>query len=104
MTIRLPFDTIRGRLAQIFTSLGFTPDRANLAARLFAEASLDGVPSHGLNRVKPIYYDRIKAGILDTTTRFEIVRETPTTAVVDGHVKKINVCTKCMKAGKIKRA
>lgn len=26
------------------------------------------------------------------------------TAVVDGHVRKINVCTKCMKAGKVKRA
>ncbi len=26
------------------------------------------------------------------------------TAVVDGHVRKINVCTKCMKAGKVQRA
>jgi len=26
------------------------------------------------------------------------------TALVDGHVTKINVCTKCMKAGKITRA
>ncbi len=26
------------------------------------------------------------------------------TAVVDGSVKRINVCTKCMKAGKITRA
>jgi len=26
------------------------------------------------------------------------------TAVVDGHVKKINVCTRCMKTGSVKRA
>jgi len=26
------------------------------------------------------------------------------TVVVEGHVRKINVCTKCMKAGKIQRA
>ncbi len=26
------------------------------------------------------------------------------TAKVDGHVRKINVCTKCMKAGKVTRA
>lgn len=26
------------------------------------------------------------------------------TAVVKGHVKKVNVCTKCMKAGKVVRA
>lgn len=26
------------------------------------------------------------------------------TAVVDGHVKKMNVCTRCMKSGRVKRA
>ena len=26
------------------------------------------------------------------------------TCVIKGHVKKINVCTKCMKAGKVTRA
>ena len=26
------------------------------------------------------------------------------TAVVNGHVKRVNVCTKCMKAGKVTRA
>ena len=26
------------------------------------------------------------------------------TAVIKGHVKKVNVCTKCMKAGKVVRA
>ncbi|MBA4370595.1 MAG: 50S ribosomal protein L28 [Coriobacteriaceae bacterium] len=26
------------------------------------------------------------------------------TAVVDGSVKRVNVCTKCMKAGKVQRA
>jgi len=26
------------------------------------------------------------------------------TAVIDGRVKKVNVCTKCMKAGKVTRA
>jgi len=26
------------------------------------------------------------------------------TANIDGKVKKVNVCTKCMKAGKVKRA
>lgn len=26
------------------------------------------------------------------------------TAVIDGKVKRVNVCTKCLKAGKVKRA
>ncbi|HSJ54391.1 MAG TPA: Ldh family oxidoreductase, partial [Anaerolineae bacterium] len=40
--------------------------------------------SHGIGRLK-YYYDRIKAGVQSTTTEFEIVQETETTAVVDGH-------------------
>ena len=32
-----------------------------------------------------IYIDRIRQGILNPVTEFEIIKETPTTAVVDGH-------------------
>ncbi|MFA6766757.1 MAG: Ldh family oxidoreductase, partial [Clostridia bacterium] len=41
--------------------------------------------SHGVNRFKPIYIDRIKLGIQNPITNFEIIKETPTTAVIDGH-------------------
>ena len=44
-----------------------------------------GIDSHGINRLKPIYYNRIKDGILNPVTNFEIVREAPATAVIDGH-------------------
>ena len=44
-----------------------------------------GIDSHGINRLKPIYYDRIKEGILNPVTEIEVVREGPTTAVIDGH-------------------
>jgi LDH2 family malate/lactate/ureidoglycolate dehydrogenase len=44
-----------------------------------------GIDSHGVNRLKPTYYDRIKAGIQSPVTNLEIVRETHTTAVIDGH-------------------
>ncbi|MEL7658478.1 MAG: Ldh family oxidoreductase, partial [Bacillota bacterium] len=44
-----------------------------------------GIDSHGCNRFKPIYIDRIRCGIQNPVTEFEIVRETATTAVVDGH-------------------
>jgi LDH2 family malate/lactate/ureidoglycolate dehydrogenase len=38
-----------------------------------------------VNRFKPIYLDRIRDGIQNPITKFEILKETPTTAVVDGH-------------------
>ena len=44
-----------------------------------------GIESHGCNRFKPIYIDRIRDGILNPKTEFEIVKETATTAVADGH-------------------
>ncbi len=44
-----------------------------------------GIDSHGIGRLKPIYYDRIKAGTQSPKTDIEIVKDGPTTAVIDGH-------------------
>ncbi|MPM87351.1 putative oxidoreductase YjmC [bioreactor metagenome] len=49
------------------------------------ESDRRGIESHGCNRFKPIYLDRIDQGILNPVTNYEIVRETPTTLVVDAH-------------------
>lgn len=49
--IRIPYPEIVALLARILERSGrMLPDRAALCARLFADASRDGVPSHGLNR------------------------------------------------------
>lgn len=45
-------------------NLGFTPGRAQLCARLFADASRDGVASHGLNRF-PRFMEMIRIGVID---------------------------------------
>ena len=41
--------------------------------------------SHGCNRFKPIYLDRIEAGMQKPVTEIEILKEGPTTAVLDAH-------------------
>ena len=61
---RIPFDELRTTLAGILAAQGFTADRAALCARLFAEASLDGVASHGLNRF-PRFIEMIRLGVID---------------------------------------
>ncbi len=48
--MRVDFAEIAEVLQQILRRRGFRPEDAVLSARLFAEASRDGVPSHGLNR------------------------------------------------------
>lgn len=42
--------------------------------------------SHGIGRLKPIYFDRIAKGILKPFAPIDIIRETATTALVDGNL------------------
>ena len=49
------------------------------------ESDRRGIESHGCNRFKPIYIDRIKSGILNPVTKIDILKETPTTAVLDAN-------------------
>lgn len=72
-------------VTDVFAALGVPRREAAVCADVLICSDRRGIDSHGLNRVKPIYYDRIKSGILSPVTRFEITRETPSTAVVDGH-------------------
>ena len=68
-----------------FTGYGVPGKDAEICTDVLLEADRRGIESHGVNRFKPIYIDRIKAGIQLPVTEFELLRETPTTAVADGH-------------------
>jgi len=72
-------------MTSAFEKVGVPRDEAAICAEVLMESDRRGIESHGCNRFKPIYIDRINAGIQNPVTEFEIVRETPTTAVVDGH-------------------
>ena len=77
--------TITDFVTDAFIGYGVPRDDAAICADVLVEADKRGIYSHGVNRFKPIYIDRIKAGIQKPVTKFEILKETPTTAVVDGH-------------------
>lgn len=68
-----------------FEGYGVPPADAAICTDVLLESDKRGIESHGVNRFKPIYIDRIKDGIQLPTTQFEVLRETATTAVVDGH-------------------
>ncbi len=72
-------------MTDAFKALGVPEDDAKVCAEVLMESDHRGIESHGVNRFKPIYVDRINSGILNPVTEFEIIKETPTTAVVDGH-------------------
>ena len=72
-------------MADVLIGAGVPKDDALIIADVLIAADKRGIDSHGINRLKPIYYDRIKEGIVNPVTKMEIVREGPTTAVIDGH-------------------
>ena len=79
------WDTLVSFVTDAFVGLGVPREDAEICTDVLLESDRRGIESHGVNRFKPIYIDRIKAGIQNPVTNFEIVRETATTAVVDGH-------------------
>jgi LDH2 family malate/lactate/ureidoglycolate dehydrogenase len=79
------FDEVEAFMRAGFEAAGVPPEEAAVCADVLIAADKHGVDSHGVGRFKPIYLDRIWAGTQNPKTRFEVVRETPTTAVIDGH-------------------
>lgn len=81
----IQFDFLEEFMVRVMVRAGIPEDDARIVADVLIQADKLGFDSHGVNRFKPIYLDRIRDGILDPVTNPEIVRETYTTAVVDGH-------------------
>jgi L-2-hydroxycarboxylate dehydrogenase (NAD+) len=77
-------DAIQQFMIDVFEALGTPRDEAQICADVLITSDLRGIESHGVGRLK-YYYDRIQAGVQFTTTEVEIVKETETTAVIDGH-------------------
>ena len=61
--LSIPFDEVSKTLKEILLKYGFTEERAQRCAHLFAKADLDGVRSHGVNRFF-LFLDFIKKGLV----------------------------------------
>jgi len=81
----LDFDSLENFMVDVFGGIGVPEEDARICADVLITADKRGIDSHGIGRLKPIYYDRIKAGIQSPKTDIEIVKDGPTTAVIDGH-------------------
>lgn len=79
------WELINDFMVDVFKSYGVPEADARICADVLLESDRRGIESHGCNRFKPIYLDRIKNGMLLPVTNCEIVKETPTTLVMDAH-------------------
>jgi L-2-hydroxycarboxylate dehydrogenase (NAD+) len=83
-TVNIPVDILKKLMMDVFQGLGVPQDDARISAEVLITSDLRGIDSHGIGRLY-YYYERIKAGVHHTQTEMEVVKETETTALVDGH-------------------
>lgn len=82
--MRIPYETMLIEFERVLAKYGFTPDSAKEAAEIFAQNSLVGVFSHGLNRF-PVVVNYLKKGEIDPTAQAECVASFGAMERWDGH-------------------
>jgi len=83
MGMRVQADALRGYCAGLFESAGVPAADAVTVADSLVQADLRGVSSHGTTRVG-IYLERLRGGVVNPRPKVSVVRETPTTLLLDG--------------------
>ena len=79
------WDLMNSFMIDVFKCYGVPEEDAKICADVLLESDRRGIESHGCNRFKPIYLNRIENGTLLPVTKIDIVKETPTTIVMDAN-------------------
>ena len=70
--MRIAYETMLAEFERVLTKYGFSPERAHEAAEIFAQNSLAGVFSHGLNRF-PRVVEYLRKGEIDPVSEAECI-------------------------------
>jgi LDH2 family malate/lactate/ureidoglycolate dehydrogenase len=81
-TRRVPKDLIERQIAGILAAWGMAPDLVSLTVEAMVYSDVSGIDSHGISMLM-LYESLMRKGTLDLGARPRLVRETPTTALVD---------------------
>ena len=81
--IRVMPDSLRKMTTEIFRRVGLPDKDAQLIAGCLVQVDLRGVFSHGTRQV-PGYVSKYRQGMLNPRPTISVVRDTPTTAILDG--------------------
>jgi LDH2 family malate/lactate/ureidoglycolate dehydrogenase len=94
----ISIELLESYVTDVFKGVGVPDAEAKICADVLLAADKRGIDSHGIGRLKPIYYDRIiKTKVQRPVTQFEVVRDCKATAVVDGHHGMgMVIATRCM--------
>jgi len=81
----IDFKVVERFMVNVMVKAGIPVEDSKIIADVLIQADKFGIDSHGVNRLKSIYLDRIKEGIINPVTNYEIVKDGLATAVIDGH-------------------
>ncbi len=79
------FNLMERFMEDVFKCAGAPANEAKVCANVLIESDKRGIDSHGIGRLKPIYIDRIIEGIINPITKIDVLREGPTTALLNAN-------------------
>ena len=71
-------------IIRFLTTYSVSKEDAKMIAGVMLAADLRGVHSHGITRLHVYYGDRLRAGLIDASNPYKVLKETANTAVYDG--------------------
>src|SRR5205807_1903412 len=80
--MNVPIERVREQIVTLLTAWGMDPELVRIAAEVMVETDLAGVDSHGVSMLMD-YENSKSKGKLNLQARPRVVRESPTTALVD---------------------
>lgn len=84
--VRVPVDGLREFTYNCFVAMGVSPEEAAYCTRGLMHSEMRCLPGQGQGvRRLPVYHERISKGYITIGAPFEIVKESPALALVDGH-------------------
>lgn len=79
------FDVLERFMKDALMGAGLPEEDADVVGEILITSDKRGIDSHGIGRLKPIYIDRIDAGILNPLTKIDVLKDEKATAVLDGN-------------------
>ena len=84
-SVWIPFAKLEAFMKDVLVASGVPEADAETIGEVLIESDRRGIDSHGIGRLKPIYIDRIDAGILNPVTRIEVLKDEKACVTLDGH-------------------
>jgi L-2-hydroxycarboxylate dehydrogenase (NAD+) len=83
---KLLFDAelLRDYMIRVLIKAGASNEDAAIAADVLLAADMRGVSSHGIIRLFPYYYHRLRSGLINAAPEMQVIRESFATLALDG--------------------